>query len=291
MDQVPAGATSDVLKELESLDLDSEEIPDEIKNLSEETDEEKQKKAAHAFGQLRGTLKTAKEVIQQQAKELEEAKKPSPQPAQAPASQGTLTPEQQSQFYLGSLQTRAMNSLGVYDPNNPLVQMEVQRIYNEDMAMVQKRQAATQNAESVIEDTLKSFSQLADEDKVKIRERISSQYDVLQQADPKIIQREVHTYLGENIQKFRGKEPKPGEDGTPQKSDVSSGAAAASSLKSQGNVGVELGQASSDKTIEQKPPTPAELKKMKIVGLFNPTPQQVATFRRAEKKKGKHVKS
>jgi hypothetical protein len=268
-------------KELEELDLEGE-IPKEIEDLTPDSTEEEKKKAAHAFGQLRSTLKTAKAVISEMSR-----KETPTEPAtveKSPSSQGQLAPEQQAELYLNNLRTRAMNNTGIFDLNNPLVTMEVQRLYGEDSAQARRQLDAEKEAESIVENTLSSFSQLEDADKAQLRERISTR-PAIEKADPEVVKGEIHRYLGENLEKFKTKEPKtPATNGQTG----AAGAAAASSVKSQGSPGVELGKGTAGEgEKEVKPLTPTERKRIKALGITHPTSDQIALFRRAEAKKGK----
>lgn len=280
--QTSAEERKKLLEDLDALDLEGEEnIPSEVSGYPDNVNVGDNSKAASAFKQHRVMLKSAKGMIAELSarnKELEEQAPPNVE--QTPIAQGTFSPVQQTQVYLSNLHNRAMQKMGVFDANNPLVQMEAQRLYTEDMGKVEGQATAEQSAKLLIEDTFSQFPQLSADDKKVLEERIST-HDVFEQANSEIVKSEVHKYLGENLDRFQGSAGEPSSNGKPP-SGVSPGAAATSSLKSQGSKGVDLGKGPSDNGSTPKPPSPEELKEMKALRI---PPEQVALFRRAKKKK------
>ena len=269
-----------VLEMLESLDLEGE-LPEELRESSEGSDGEKVE-AAKAFKNMRNALKDAKALIQEQSKELE-SKTVTP-PANSPSSGGGSSSQQQLQVYLTTLTQRAIQNVGIADPQNPLVQLEIQRLYNDDSAKAQKMVKAKSEAGTVVQGVLDEFQQLDEDDQKVIKERIAGR-DVLDQANPETVKSEVHRYIGENWNKFAGKSAGGNGDGD-KDGKIPDGAAAASDVKSKGSGrGVELGKGSKGKS-DVKPATPEELKRMKAIGIKEPTPEQISMFRRAEAKKG-----
>ncbi len=193
-----ADKTNQLLAELNEMDLEEEEIPDEIKNLNPDSTEDERKKADHAYKQLREKLRVAKGVIGEQVGELKKAKE-SKEPV-APASPVTSAPDpqQQSAFYLATLQTRAMQKMGIADVNSPLVQMEVQRLYAQDMETAERQLTAEKDATVVLEQAYAEFPQLGDEDRAAIEEQLSS-HDSLARTDEALIMSTIHAYLGANF--------------------------------------------------------------------------------------------
>lgn len=272
-----ADKTQKFLDELEGMDLGGEEIPDEIKTLTSDSSEEDKKKADHAFKQLRERLRIAKGVISEQVDELKKVKeKPVEETQQAPIATSNADPQQQSAYYVATLQTRAMQNMGNTDLSDPLVKMEIQRLYASDMEMAQKQTTAAKDAEEVLERTLSSFPQLGDEDKEAIKEQLATQ-DVLARADEDFVRSSVHTYMGANFDKF-AKAPKE------SKPNSAPGAAAISSKKAKGS-GVELGQTGLEGGENVPPATPEELKGMKRLSM---PPDQIALYRKAKLKKHKY---
>lgn len=276
-----ADKTKQLLDELDEMGLDGEDIPEEIKTLDSDSSEEERKKADHAYRQLREKLRVAKGVIGQQVTELKEkGEKPeAPVPTPVPAPD----PQQQSAFYLATLQTRAMQKLRIPDADNPLVQMEIQRLYGEDMATAEKQVTAEKDATVVLEQAYSEFPQLGDDDKEAIGEQLST-HDALARTDEALIKNIIHAYMGGNLTKFsKPSKPKPNSRSTETK--TSSGAAAISDVKARGT-GVEPGDgAPGNGAAEPKPATSEELKEMKKLGV---PPEQIEIYRRAKLKKGKY---
>jgi len=278
-----------LLKDFDDLDLEGA-IPEEIQNLSEDSDDESKKKAAVAFAQQRGTLRTAKDFIVQQDKELKELRKGPKPPTGAPAP---VDASGQSTLYVGQLQQRAMQATQIFDPTNPLVQLEVQRQYGLDAEVAAQTLKAEGNAATIIEGTLGEFEYLDDDDKATIKEAVSKR-SVLDQADPEVVKSEVHRHVGENISKFSGKIKPPAQptpNGKKPAGGVTPGAVAASSVRSKGSTGVAPANPPPGGEIEVKPATDKERKRMRIVGADPTDLASVARFRTAETKAGSYSKS
>lgn len=278
-----ADMTTELLKELEEMGLEGETVPEEITSLTSDSTEEEKKKADHAFKQFREKLRVAKGVIQQQSEELrranerqvEQTSRPAPQPSNADLNQ-------QSAYYLATLQTRAMEKIGTPDVNSPLVQLEIQRLYAHDMEIAEKKLTADKDAEAVLEQTFSEFPQLGDDDKREIVERLSTQ-DVLARTDSDFVKSAVHTYMGANFEKFSKAPSEPKAKSS--KSAASSGAAAVSNVKARGS-GVEPGTDTSSGGAEGKPATPEELKEMRAIGI---PPDDLHLYRKAKIKKDKYT--
>ena len=278
-----ADKTKQLLDELDEMGLDGEDIPDEIKNLDSDSSEDERTKADHAYRQLREKLRVAKGVIGQQSTELK--KKGEKQEPLVPASTPALDPQQQSDFYLSSLQTRAMQKLGIPDAANPLVQMEIQRLYSGDMVTAEKQVTAEKDATVVLEQIYSEFPQLGDDDKEAIREQLSA-HDALARTDEALVRNTIYAYMGGNLAKFSKPPVEPKLKPKAGLTKTSSGAAAISDVKARGT-GVEpgVGTPGSGAT-ESKPATSEELKEMKKLSV---PPEQIEIHRRAKMKKSKYA--
>lgn len=278
-----ADKASQILKEIDELGLDAGGIPEEIENLGPDSSEEDRKKANHAFAQIRERLKTTKELIQEQGKKIEELEQEKTQTSPSASQSSAQTPEQQTQFYLATLQTRAMQKLGIADVNHPLVQYEINRLYNLDMAQAEERVTAEEDAVGILNTAFSEFPMLSDEDKEAIKKNLSA-YDSVARKDVKLVKGAIHAFIGENLDRFKGatnsqqkskSSPQPGSD---------AGAAAASSVKAKGS-GVQPGGVLPDGGSDHKPATVEERKEMKKLGL---TPDKIELYRKAKQKKGKY---
>jgi len=267
----PESAPTDpkaVLEQLNRLNLESDEVPDfvQAQDAGQETDETK-KKAARAWHDLRGMLKVAKGTIEELSKEKEQ-KPPAPAAAQTPSSDSDRSSQQK--LYFAGLRSRAMANAGVYDPDNPIVQLEVNRLYQEDMARMAQTQRAQTEGDKIFNSTVEQFKQLDDKDKEAIKSRMAG-LDPIQRANPETIKVFVHTYLGENLEKF-AKPPK-------LKGDAAQ--AAASTVKARGGVGAGNFSPGSGSPSTEKPPTPEELAEMNKLKI---PPDRVDLYRRAKAK-------
>jgi hypothetical protein len=270
-----AGDAQTVLTELNELDLDSfEELEGDE---SSDTNNEANKKMARAFGTMRTALKTAKGVIKAQSEALHKGDAGA---SAKPSSQGQDA-SQQEQIYMEDLRTRAMRRLGVYDPNSELVKLEVHRLYEKDNDIAERTVIAEREASGIMDEVIGSFGQFDEADIATVRERMADR-NAIDQANPDVIKAVAHTYIGENFEKFSGK-----STGTPAKGKTSggagAGAVAASSVKSRGTKGVALGDSNSEESV--KPATLEEMKRMRLIGISDPSPAQITMYRRAEAKK------
>lgn len=281
-----ADRTKQLQEDLKEMNLDDDTdlltVLDQDSDSSELDEEQKTKKANHAFKTYKDRLKVARGVIEDQAKEIAQA---APKPAEPQVSQPPVDSQQQAQFYVATLQTRAMQKVGIPDPNHPLVQMEIQRQYGLDASQLDRQATAEKDADGIFEKAISAFPQLKDEDKEVIKSELQS-LDVLSRADENVIKDKIHTYMGANIDKFTGtKPPKEGTNGDPNTAPA--GAAAISGTKAQGS-GVSPGEGSpgGEGKAEVKPPNAEELREMKKLGVPLDRPD---LYRKAQKKKNKYA--
>lgn len=276
-------AGDDLLDELAAMNIDGD-IPEEVQNLSPETSDDGKKKAGQAFARMRNTLKTAKDVILQQKEALKKASSPANTPPPGyEGGVGGLPMEAAANVLLTRLQMTAMQNIGIANTNHPLVQMEVHRLYSTEVGQMQQRRSAETDSKKVIDGVFSKFSQLLEKDKDVIRDRLS-QFDVLDQVNPEVVFSEVHRFLGENLERFMA----PSANNQTRKRGVTTGAgaAAASTVRSQGSSGVSLGEGAGV-VAEEKPINDDERKRMAILGLDENDTDDIRQYRVAERKASK----
>ena len=271
----PVGDPKEILKQLAEMDLDSDTIPDFIEAQDQgNQDEESKRKAARAWHSTRETLKVAKRVIEELSKEKERT---------PPESAATQTPQTsgdrnaQAQAYLDQLNVRAMQAVGISDSNNKLVQMEVSRLYQADVLKMEQTARAQADGDKVFNEVVSGFKSLDDSDKVAIRAKMSGM-SPLDRANPETIKVVTHTYMGENIEKFRTAQGSGGNS--------SADTAAASQVKARGGVGAGDYSVGSGKAPETKPATADEIKGMRSLRI---PLDRVDLYRRALAKKESYV--
>lgn len=272
--------TKELIEQAKSLNLDSDEFSDDLV-LQNEMDDEKRKKAEHAWKANRELARNSLALANEALKEMDEKKESKPAPA--PAAQAVGDVSDQSAFYLSTLKTKAMQRLGISDPENDLVKLEIQRLYVEDATKAEARMGAGEKTDEVFNSVTSSFK-LDDEDKEAIKASLGG-LDILDQVNEDVIKRHVHTYMGANLDKFaRSKktEKKPGV--------APAGAAAVSLVKSQG---VEPGEGTVNGTGDEEviePPTEDELREMKKVEALDPRNlNHVKMFRNATRKRDNYT--
>jgi len=267
----PVGDPKEILKQLSEMDLDSDTTPDFVEAQDQGTqDEESKRKAARAWHSLRGTLKMAKGVIEELSKEKERTTTESAA-TQTPQTSGDRNA--QAQAYLDQLNVRAMQAVGISDPNSKLVQMEVSRLYQADVLKMEQTARAQADGDKVFNEVVSGFKSLDDSDRSAIRAKMSGM-SPLDRANPETIKVVTHTYMGENLEKFRTA-PSSGGNG-------SADAAAASQVKSRGGVGAGDYSVGSGKAPETKPATADEIKGMRALRI---PLDRVDLYRRALAKK------
>lgn len=271
---------------LKDLDADLEGIlSGEVTDLLDDADDAT-KLANAKFGKMRTMLKTAQGIIQTQGTALEASVAAPVVEEPVPSSQATNATDArlQADFYYKSLESQAMQSTGIADPTHELVKLEITRLYGKSVSDLALQQDAEASAEGVIDQTLAGFAQLKDEDRAAVKESVSG-FSALDRANPEVIKGEVHKYIGQNFEKFKGA-PKPKGDGSD--AEVTPGAAAASGLKTHGT-GVSLGEGEVSDTpaAPVKAASPEELKDIKkIMGTSSPSDPQIAMYRRSKAKSG-----
>ena len=259
----------EILKQLSEMDLDSDQTPEEIaaQDSGNQNDELKGK-AAKAWHDLRGKLKVARGVIEELSKPKEQT---STGQAAAQTPSNATDRSAQAQAYLDALTMRAMQSTGIFDSNNRIVQMEVARLYQFDITQMERTRQAQADGDKTFDSVAAGFKGLDDSDKAAIKARMSG-LSPLDRTNENVIKTVVHTYMGENLDKFS----------KPSKGGSSSEVAAASQVKARGGVGAGDFSVGSGKRPEQNPPTPEELKAMRVLRI---PPERVDLYRKALAKK------
>jgi len=268
-------------------EVDDENLPEALRPPQDEMEAEGEgKKARAAFGGMRSTLGVSKEIIRQQAAEIEELRKGSR--TQSPTQQGEGQAQQVNvEAYELGLKTRALSSLqqssGITDPDHPMVKREEQRLYEADLRQQQEVLDANANAETIQAEVLSGFK-LDDEDHKKVGEKLE-RLDALSKANPEVIRSVVHMHIGENLNKFAGTK---GAGTNGDHETVSDGAAASSMLRAQGSAGVKPGKGIPDADKSVSPAQGEEISGMRRIGLDPSSLSSVAQYRRAKDKVGNY---
>jgi hypothetical protein len=232
-------------------------------------------------------LKTARSVIEEQQERLSKMEE-KPSPPQQTQQQPGVDLAAQKQLYLSQLQTRAMQSTGITDVADPLLQLEIQRLYAEDRSLMERQATAEVDAETAFSEVSAEFPQFADEDKASVQEALSQVPAV--ERTPDRIRKEFHAYRGANFEKFAGPGKPSGNGGGKDTPKPGAAAAAVSAAKK----GVAPGEGAPQGGTDGQPVKPAtddERKEMKSLNLDSNVPENVAIFRKAKKKKSKYVES
>jgi hypothetical protein len=259
-----------LLAEVEGMDMAP---PDEA--------DEGQKKQAHAFEKLRQGLRTAKAVIEEQKKQMDAQSASRVSTPSAPvAAQPTVDARVAAEMVITRLANQAMINVGVADPTNPLVQLEVNRLYQQEISRIERAKTAPEQAKKILNGSLASFSGLSADDVGQIQERVS-RLSLDQQLDENAVRGEIHRYVGENFERFRTPPAgAPAPSASTSSGSPGVGPAAAS--------GVRLGMSSVPVNTGGPAPQPltsvegAEMRRVKL----DPTKAaDVALFRKAQGKK------
>ncbi len=244
------------------IDVDGEDaIPAEVKALDDGTaDEATKKKAQHAFAEQRRKLREAKALL---------ARGNQGQPAApSPGSAAGLDERSMSGKYLQKLQMEAMQNLGVVDPENPVLALEIARLYNRDRDRLDALRTADARAAEVFGQTMEQFPQLTPQDQAEMQRRLQA-LSPLDRANPDVVRREVHIYLGENFERI--------STGTPPAAPATRAGPAARTPVRRGVTPPAPPEGGGD----EKPATVEELREMKQIGL-----NDVRVLRDAKRRKG-----
>lgn len=182
------------------------------------------------------------------------------------------------------------------------VWQEMTAITSNDAAQLAVQKLATLQSPQVLGNVLGEFTRLDDDDRTAIRD-IVDKLPLDLKLNPDAIRKEVHSYVGQNIEKFsqpqqngdkggrvRGSTPATGQKTSDGKISLSrsAGAAAASGLKG-GSLGVRLSEGPAPKTRPAPKLTDDDIAIMKQQGADFTDPEEVKLF--LEGKETAHRKS
>ena len=187
--------------------LEADATPDAVKAL-DAGNKDQQGPASHAFAEQKRKAKEAAALIRKQQSELaafqkaeEDAKKQTDaaKAQQAQQQGGNAAPNMDA--ILQSLVVQAMQNLGIYQVATPvhqrLLDLEVQRLYSEQVTQARQQYAAQQTAPGIVQAKLEAFSdKLGEAGTAEIKKRLG-RYPILQQTDDGVIRGVIAQYLGE----------------------------------------------------------------------------------------------
>lgn len=205
MDTQVDTAQNDLDTLLASLEADA--TPEAIKALDSGA-KDQQGPASHAFAEQKRKAKEAAALIRKQQDELtafkkagEDAKKQADaaRVQQAQQQRGNAAPDMDA--ILQSLVVQAMQGLGIYQVTTPvqqrLLDLEVQRLYTEQVTQARQQYAAQQTAPGIVQAKLGAFEGKLDEaGMAEVKKRLGK-YPILQQTDDGVIRGVIAQYLGE----------------------------------------------------------------------------------------------
>lgn len=270
--------TKRAIATLNEMDVEDETVmPEELRIQTELMDEDDKRRATEAWVRQRRSLKLAKGVIKTV---LEESNKVIDKKPTSVASNGGVDVSGRSAVYMGGLTNEAMTKLGINDPNNDLVKLEVNRLYSRDVARVEKLGTADVDSEKVFQTVMSDFPQLDQSDKDEIKNTLGG-LDPLQRTDENEVRSMIHRYIGMNFNKFA----KSGNAGSGSAGKVKTGASAISDIKARGGVAPSSITGGDEDPDSVAPLKQEERQGMVSVGLDPVNPKSVALFRRSMRKK------
>lgn len=297
----PLNDRDDDLSVLGQGDTDNLDIPDEgVEGLQGG-------KVKAAFVKLRQERKTLRDELQKKEQELTQTRS---QLTEATVErQRGRAPEGVSRrrAYHENVRQRAIGNLAgetftSEQERDAAIWQEMTAITSNDAAQLAVQKLATLQSPQVLGNVLGEFTRLDDDDRTAIRD-IVDKLPLDLKLDPDAIRKEVHSYVGRNIEKFsqpqhngdkpgrvRGSTPATGQktsDGRVSLS-ASAGAAAASGLKG-GSPGVRLSEGSPQRTRPAPKLTDEDIAIMKQQGTDPADSEEVKLF--LESKELAHRKS
>jgi hypothetical protein len=275
-DQTPL-SPADLMRKLEEIESEAEGGTGEGQTDDSNMTDDDKRRRDHAFAEQRRLMQAAKKRIKElEAQSQTPAQPPAQPPVQpAPAMDGRM----QGRLLMLQLQNEAMTNLGIADPKEPLVQMEVQRLYNERINAAQTRAESVRNAPALIESVLGQFAILDDQDRVEIRKRIAG-LDASLQGNEKALKSVVQIYIGENFDVIKARTSN-GQGGGSSGTGGDAGAAAGSQVRTRGSGVPPANRGGQD----VKPATSDEMRKMRQLGLDPMKPKDVQVYRQAAERK------
>ena len=276
--------TKRVIGELENLDLDTEGLPDTIREQIEVLDEDEAKKAQKAWASQRVALRKARGVIQTL---IQESEKTGGEPASRAPNNGSDAGGSggtgiKSTALWASLVNQAMHETGINDPNDKIVEGVAMSILADNRSKIKKMSTAKADADRVFSSVMEEFSMLTEEDKEAVKSNLSH-VDDLARTEVDVVRSIVHSYIGANFNKFSTGAGK-GKSAS-SSPDVKLGASAISNVKARGGVAPGSSSPGGDGIPEVKPATVDERKQMSSIGLNPNVLKDVELFRKASFKK------
>ena len=287
----------DDLSVLGSEDSDTFDTPEE------EGVEPDSGKAKAAFVRLRQERRALKDELEQTKQTMAQLR------AQIAAGQTTPQPSDspnliaQRRAYRENVRQRAiMNLQGEVfasdDERNMAVWQEMQGITAQDAMLLARENFAAMQAPQVIDSVLSKFSILSDDDRDAVREMVNKLPSDLK-VNPEAIRKEVHSYIGQNVQRFatpatetdetppetRKGSPATGKKTGDGKVRLTEGAAAAAASELRGgSAGVRLTETPSSKSKEKSGTlAPEDIPVMRQQGANPNDPADVKIFLEGEK--------
>jgi len=256
-------------------------IPDEVKNL-DGGDATSKGPASHKFAEQQKRLKTAVSLIEQQREKLKGAGS-----KETPALSEAAPPDNRSnqdEAIFNALSMQALQNLGITKREEAphSFDLEVNRLWSDNASRLERQRGAKEDAPAFVANELTKYEQLDATDIDSLKQRLGKR-DVLSQIDPKVIRREVASYLGE---KALTGQSDGGGNGIEDDSSVGAagdGSPPVGPVKNHGSSGVRPGSGAPRKRDEPKPVSAEERAEMKKLGF-----QDVAAYRAAKNKTSKY---
>ena len=269
---------------LATLEAD-DQVPDSIRAV-DAGNKDQQGAASHAFAEKTRKNKEAAALIRKQQDELtamrkvdEDRKKQDDATREQQARGGNAAPVNRTAI-LQALTVQAMQNLGMFQIVSPedqrLLDLEVQRLYSDQVSTYQRQIAAAQTAPAIINSKLEAFvGKLGEAGVAEVKRRLG-QYPILQQTDDGLIRGIATQYLGE-LALSGGSTTTDGGEGETATGDAvpvdrnaqSTRTAAASSVRN-GNPGFTVQPGDRQKKPGPKPATAeeaVEMRKLKMTDL------------------------
>ena len=259
----------------------NDEIPASVSGVDAGDDKHKGA-ASHAFAEKNKQLKTALLLIDKQSGVIKDLQNPDTstpglKPEQPPAGAGT--PEAQAAIVQRVLTQQALTNLGLTDVNQSpqMVQLEVNRLYSNQAAELERRRDAQGTAPAFVDSALATFGQLTDEDRVELKQRLGKM-DVLDQTNEQMVHKQVALYVGE--QALAGR-VLTGEGGGENAGEATG---PVGDLKNTGSMGVKPGESTTKGKKTPVPATTDELAQMKALRMTD-----LKAFRAAKLKQSNYA--
>lgn len=163
-------------------------------------------KAKAAFVRLRQERKAFKDDLGKAQQEMAQLRAQIAAGQTAPQPSDNRSLIAQKRAYRENVRQRAMSSLqgevfATDDERNWAVLQEMQAITSHDAVMVARENFTAMQAPQVVRSVLSEFDILNDDDKATVRDLVNKLPPDLR-VNPDVIRKEVHSYIGQNVQRF-----------------------------------------------------------------------------------------